>query len=381
MRYRFADCTLDTQLHTLHRAGQSTRLAPKVLEVLCYLLEHRDRVVSKQQLCDQVWEGRAISDAALESCLRAVRIAVGDSGQAQRIIQAQRGYGYRFVAAVTVEPSDSGTEEPPSASPVPLEPLADSAVTLPSASPMLPPRPGPLLRVRLCAACQHTNDEHAVFCAACGTPLRQRCAHCGQDVPYPAVFCTACGQPLARPAAARPTPTPAGQAERKPVTMLCCTVAATTAQGRPLDLDALHSILLELHALARDVVGQYGGRLHPVMGERLMAMFGVPVAHEDDAWRAVHVALELRRRLVTVTEDEHVDAVGVGEQHSLGGVGQVRDRPPLPYLVGGHVPGRTRGRAQLPVLHRHTTAFTSGVARRAGCAGRRPRSCHAGARG
>ena len=76
MLYRFADCALDTQLHTLHRAGRSTRLAPKVFEVLCYLIEHRDRVVSKQELCDQVWEGAAISDAALESCLRIVRTSV-----------------------------------------------------------------------------------------------------------------------------------------------------------------------------------------------------------------------------------------------------------------------------------------------------------------
>jgi len=80
MLYRFADCTLDTQLYILHRAGQSTRLSPKVFETLCYLIEHRDRVVSKQELCEQVWEGYAISDATLESCLRAVRVTVGDSG-------------------------------------------------------------------------------------------------------------------------------------------------------------------------------------------------------------------------------------------------------------------------------------------------------------
>jgi DNA-binding winged helix-turn-helix (wHTH) protein len=48
MIYRFADCVLDTQLYTLDRVGQSTRLAPKVFEVLCYLIEHRDRVVSNR---------------------------------------------------------------------------------------------------------------------------------------------------------------------------------------------------------------------------------------------------------------------------------------------------------------------------------------------
>jgi class 3 adenylate cyclase/DNA-binding winged helix-turn-helix (wHTH) protein len=297
MIYRFVDCVLDTQLYTLDRAGQSTRLAPKVFEVLCYLIEHRDRVVSKQELCDQVWEGFAISDATLESCLRAVRITVGDSGQAQRVIQTQRGHGYRFVADVTVETSHSGTEERPSSPPVPLEPLEDPVSIQPPSQPVVPPRPVPRLGVRLCASCQHANDESAVFCAACGTRLRQLCVHCGQDVTLPAVFCTACGQPLAAPSSSSPAPTPAGEAERKSVTVLCCAVATTTAHGTRIDLDALHSLLLALHALARDVVHQYEGRLHPVMGERLMAIFGVPVAHEDDARRAVRVALELRWRL------------------------------------------------------------------------------------
>ena len=297
MIYRFADCVLDTQLYTLDRAGQSTRLAPKVFEVLCYLIEHRDRVVSKQELCDQVWQGFAISDAALESCLRTVRTSVGDSGQQQHIIQTRRGHGYRFVADVTVEPSRSGPEERASSPPVPLEPLADPASTLPPSQPVGPPRSVPRSVVRPCASCQHVNDENAVFCAACGTRLRQLCVHCGQDVTLPAVFCTACGKPLAAPSPSDPAPTPAGQAEHKPVTVLCCAVATTTAHGTRIDLDALHSLLLELHAFAQDIVRQYGGRLHPVMGERLMAMFGVPVAHEDDARRAMHVALELRRRL------------------------------------------------------------------------------------
>src|SRR5262245_4470549 len=155
MLYRFAECLLDTQLYTLERAGQRTRLAPKVFEVLCYLIAHRDRVVSKQELCNQVWEGVAISDAALESCLRAVRLTVGDSGQAQRIIQTQRGYGYRFVADVTVETSHSGTEERPSSLPVPPEPLEDATSTLPPAQPVIPPRPIQRLGVRRCASCQH----------------------------------------------------------------------------------------------------------------------------------------------------------------------------------------------------------------------------------
>ena len=131
--------------------ASSTRLAPKVFEVLCYLIAHRDRVVSKQELCEQVWEGLAISDATLESCLRAVRLTVGDSGQAQRIIQTQRGYGYRFVADLALLPEDTSPRLPP----------------LPTLAP-----PPVVPDVRPCAACHYTNPAAATFCAACGTRLR-----------------------------------------------------------------------------------------------------------------------------------------------------------------------------------------------------------------
>jgi DNA-binding winged helix-turn-helix (wHTH) protein len=253
MIYHFADCVLDTQLYTLQRAGQRTRLAPKVFEVLCYLIEHRDRVVSKQELCAQVWEGLAISDATLESCLRAVRLTVGDSGQAQRIIQTQRGYGYRFVAELAILPAAT--------SPPPLPPEAASV-------PRTPPPVSPGMRP--CAACQHANREDATFCEACGTRLRHPCAHCGQNILLPAAFCTACRQPLVPSppgpvAALAPAPrlaqtvvTPPDQrgfsAERKLVTVLCCTVISTAAGGTPFDLDILYSVMQELHDLAHGVV-------------------------------------------------------------------------------------------------------------------------------
>src|SRR5262249_9758318 len=123
-----------------------------------------------------------------------------------------------------------------------------------------------------------------------------------------------------------------------------CAVVTTTAQGTRIDLDALHSLLLALHALAHDVVRQYGGRLHPVMGERFMAMFGVPVAHEDDARRAVRVALELRRRLAV--RQEHLGtapvappALRMGLHTGLVMVGgmQNRDDAEATATVVGHV--------------------------------------------
>src|SRR5918912_1440697 len=102
MLYTFGTCVLDTQLHTLSRAGQPVKLRPKAFEVLVYLVEHHDRMVAKDELCAQVWPKQFISDATLGSTVRAVRQAIGDTGEAQQLIQTVHGYGYRCIATVTV---------------------------------------------------------------------------------------------------------------------------------------------------------------------------------------------------------------------------------------------------------------------------------------
>src|SRR5262249_30008969 len=102
MLYVFGDSTLDTQCCEVRRAGQSVHVRPKVFRVLAYLLAHRDRVVPKQELCEQLWPGQFISDVTLDSCMAEARRAVGDSGRAQGVIRTWHGYGYRFVAAVEV---------------------------------------------------------------------------------------------------------------------------------------------------------------------------------------------------------------------------------------------------------------------------------------
>ena len=100
MIYHFGECTFDTSLYSVQRGGQSIRLRPKVFRVCLYLLEHRDRVVSREELCAQMWPGRFVSQATLEGVIRSVREALGDNGRMQGIIQTLRGYGYRFVAGV-----------------------------------------------------------------------------------------------------------------------------------------------------------------------------------------------------------------------------------------------------------------------------------------
>jgi TolB-like protein len=92
---------LDLERRELHRGGQSVPLEPQVFDLLVHLVRHRDRVVSKNELLASVWGGRNVSDTTIDSRVKAVRQAVGDSGAAQRLIRTIPRRGVRFVGAVT----------------------------------------------------------------------------------------------------------------------------------------------------------------------------------------------------------------------------------------------------------------------------------------
>jgi class 3 adenylate cyclase len=139
------------------------------------------------------------------------------------------------------------------------------------------------------AACPHINSADPTFCVSCSIRLQQPCTNCGQDVRLPTMFCSGCGHPL--------TEVSPQHAERKLVTILCCTLVDALALSKQLDLDALHSLMRVLYDLAWGAVCQYGGTIQPVAGDRFLAVFGVPVAHEDHARRGVLAALELQQRL------------------------------------------------------------------------------------
>ena len=111
MIYRFADCELDEPLYQLRRNGVPVALEPKVFDVLAYLVQHRDRVVSKDELLDKLWPGQVVGENALTRCIRAARAAVGDDGTKQEIIETQHGRGYRFVAPLVTQPVGSSQQE------------------------------------------------------------------------------------------------------------------------------------------------------------------------------------------------------------------------------------------------------------------------------
>jgi DNA-binding response OmpR family regulator len=104
MIYRFGNYELDAQRCELRCAGRQVAIEPKVLEVLVYLIEHRDRVVTKEELLEQCWSGTFVSEAALTRCLAKVRKTVQPEPTGPPVIKTIYGRGYSFVAPVTVLP-------------------------------------------------------------------------------------------------------------------------------------------------------------------------------------------------------------------------------------------------------------------------------------
>ena len=116
MQFAFADHVLDTDRRELRRGRQAVAVEPQVLDMLIYLLQNRDRVVSKDDLIASIWDGRIVSDATLTSRLYAARKAIGDSGQGQRLIRTIARKGLRFVGEV--EPRSNDGEVEPTVNPV-----------------------------------------------------------------------------------------------------------------------------------------------------------------------------------------------------------------------------------------------------------------------
>ncbi len=120
-RYRFLDCELDLARRELRRAGHLERPEPKVFDLLAYLLAHRDRVVSKEELQDRIWPGVVVTEASLDRTVMKARRVVGDDAKQQAVIRTVPRRGYRFVATLAGErprPFDPLHIEPQGLSPV-----------------------------------------------------------------------------------------------------------------------------------------------------------------------------------------------------------------------------------------------------------------------
>jgi class 3 adenylate cyclase len=122
------------------------------------------------------------------------------------------------------------------------------------------------------------------------SPAVRACVSCGHENSTRAKFCEECGSPLgAAPSRAR--------LQRKTVTVLFCDLAGSTVLGETLDPERLRAVLASYFERMRTIVEQQGGTVEKFIGDAVMAIFGVPLAHEDDALRAVRSAIEMRDAL------------------------------------------------------------------------------------
>jgi adenylate cyclase len=100
LRYFFEEYAFDTDRRELRRGPDIVSIAPQVFDLLDYLIRNRERVVSKDDLINAIWNGRSVSDAALTTRLNVARGAIGDSGEEQRLIKTLPRKGFRFIGQV-----------------------------------------------------------------------------------------------------------------------------------------------------------------------------------------------------------------------------------------------------------------------------------------
>lgn len=174
-----------------------------------------------------------------------------------------------------------------------------------------------------CEKCGRTAADDDRFCGGCGTALIPVCAHCDRPLAADASFCTSCGQPQGARRPAEPS-----QEDRRRVSVLFIDLINFTPYVERVDPEQVRRMQTSFFSVVRRVVGQYGGVVEKYIGDAVMALFGAPVATENDALRCVRAGLDLRRALADFTEtagDGLLFRIGVATGEALVDIAAARD--------------------------------------------------------
>jgi class 3 adenylate cyclase/tetratricopeptide (TPR) repeat protein len=144
-----------------------------------------------------------------------------------------------------------------------------------------------------CPSCGAENESGRKFCGECGGALAASCPACGTPNPPGVKFCGECGTALAGTAVVAPREAPAPASERRLVSVLFADLVGFTAASEGRDAEETRELLSRYFEISRGVIERYGGVVEKFIGDAVMAVWGTPVATEDDAERAVRAALEL----------------------------------------------------------------------------------------
>ncbi len=150
-----------------------------------------------------------------------------------------------------------------------------------------------------CAKCGEENPERARFCLGCGAPLAATCPSCGEENPTHARFCLACGTALDGDAPAHAAP----RELRKTITVVYCDVTGSTTLGERLDPESLRRVMGRYFDEMKAALERHGGTVEKFIGDAVVAVFGIPYVHEDDALRAVRAAAEMNRERDRLNEE------------------------------------------------------------------------------
>jgi len=162
-----------------------------------------------------------------------------------------------------------------------------------------------------CSACGTDNEPGRKFCGECGAPLQLTCAACGSANGPGAKFCGECGASLT----AAPAPIPSPAAERRLVTVLFADLVGFTSHAEARDPEDVRELLSRYFELCRTLIDRYGGTVEKFIGDAVMAVWGAPVAKEDDIERAVRAALDLAASVDALGQE-----VGVPELRARAGI-------------------------------------------------------------
>ena len=154
-----------------------------------------------------------------------------------------------------------------------------------------------------CPKCQFDNKEEAKFCKKCGTELKLGCSSCGHPYEEDSLFCEQCGQRLEEVVEAEKASPELGGGERKYVTVLFSDMSGYTAMSERLDPEDVKEITSRIFGRISKIIGKYDGFVEKFVGDAVMALFGVPKAHEDDPVRAIRAAKEIHDLVETLSPE------------------------------------------------------------------------------
>lgn len=158
----------------------------------------------------------------------------------------------------------------------------------------------------VCSACGAENRVGRRFCGECGTALAKTCPVCGAPNDQADKFCGECGSPLTAsasapaPPVAAPPSRKAPVAERRLVSILFADLVSFTSLSERRDAEEVRELLTRYFDTARQIIDRYGGTVEKFIGDAVMAVWGAPIAREDDAERAVRAALDLTESIAAL---------------------------------------------------------------------------------